>query len=198
MIPQSSFSQLVCELTKLPGVGQKTAQRLAFFLLKLPKEESRAIAQSILDVTEKNRFCAVCNSITEEELCAICRDDRRDRGRILVIEEPSTLYSIEKAGQYKGLYHVLLGAISPLQGVGPDEIKVKGLVQRVESGGVQEVILATNPNTDGEATALYLMKVLKPLGVRVSRIAYGVPVGSELEYADEVTLMKSLEGRREM
>lgn len=198
MIPQSSFSQLVCELTKLPGVGQKTAQRLAFFLLKLPKEESRAIAQSILDVTEKNRFCAVCNSITEEELCAICRDDRRDRGRILVIEEPSTLYSIEKAGQYKGLYHVLLGVISPLQGVGPDEIKVKGLVQRVESGGVQEVILATNPNTDGEATALYLMKVLKPLGVRVSRIAYGVPVGSELEYADEVTLMKSLEGRREM
>jgi recombination protein RecR len=195
---QGSFAHLIKELTKLPGVGQKTAQRLAFFLLKLPRQEAIGIAQAMIDATEKNRFCSVCNSITDREVCAICQDDRRDRGRILVIEEPSTLYALEKTGKYKGLYHVLLGALSPLDGVGPDDIKIKGLLQRIESGGVQEVIIATNPNADGEATALYLVKMLKPMGVRVTRIAFGVPVGSELEYADEVTLIKSLEGRRDM
>jgi recombination protein RecR len=195
---KGSFSHLIKELTRLPGVGQKTAQRLAFFLLKLPRPEARSLAQAIIDVTEKNRFCCLCNSITEEEICEICRDAGRDQGKILVIEEPSTLYAIERAGQYKGLYHVLLGAISPLDGMGPEDIRAQGLLDRVKNTKIDEVILATNPNADGEATALYLIRLLRPLGVRVTRIACGVPVGSELEYADEVTLMKSLEGRREI
>ncbi|MBI5198205.1 MAG: recombination protein RecR [Nitrospirae bacterium] len=195
---QGSFARLIKELTKFPGVGQKTAQRLAFFLLKLPRQEAVGIAQAIIDVTEKNRFCTLCNCITETEICDICRNDRRERGKIMVVEEPSTLYAIERTGAYKGLYHVLLGAISPLDGVGPDDIKIQSLLRRMETEKIEEVILATNPNTDGEATALYLTKLLRPMGVRVSRIAYGVPVGSELEYADDVTLIKSLEGRREM
>ena len=193
---QGSFARLIKELTKFPGIGQKTAQRLAFFLLKLPRQEAVGIAQAIIDVTEKNRFCSLCNCITETEICDICRNDRREKGKIMVVEEPSTLYAMERTGAYKGLYHVLLGAISPLEGVGPDDIKIPGLLRRIETGKIEEVILATNPNADGEATALYLTKILRPMGVRVSRIAYGVPVGSELEYADEVTLIKSLEGRR--
>jgi recombination protein RecR len=195
---QGSFARLIKELTKFPGVGQKTAQRLAFFLLKLPRQEAVGIAQAIIDVAEKNRFCSRCNCITEAEICEICLNDRREQGKIMVVEEPSTLYAVERTGAYKGLYHVLLGAISPLERVGPDDIKIPGLLDRVKTEKIEEVILATNPNADGEATALYITKLLRPLGIRVSRIAYGVPVGSELEYADEVTLIKSLEGRREM
>lgn len=193
----SSFNRLIEELKRLPGVGQKTAQRLAFFLLKMSADEARAIAQSIIDVKDKSRFCTICNNITEEDPCWICRDDRRDRKKILVVKEPSTLYTIERTGGYKGLYHVMLGALSPLDGIGPDDIKISGLLNRVEKDGIEEVILAMDPDMAGEATAMYLTRLIKPMGIHVTRIAYGIPVGSDIEYADELTLMKSLEGRRD-
>lgn len=192
----SSFNRLIEELKRLPGIGQKTAQRLAFFLLKMPSDEAKGIAQAIIDVKDKSRFCTVCNNITEEDPCWICRDGRRDRRKILVVEEPSTLYTIERTGGYKGLYHVMLGALSPLDGIGPEDIKVNGLLNRVEKDGIEEVILAMDPDMAGEATAMYLTRLIKPMGVQITRIAYGIPVGSDIEYADELTLVKSLEGRR--
>src|SRR4030067_1202988 len=193
------LNRLIEELMRLPGIGRKTAQRLAFFLLKMDDSEARGIARAIVDLKDKSRFCSVCNNITEDEVCEICSDPMRDRKKILVIEEPSNLLAIEKTKENKGLYHVLIGVLSPLDGIGPKDIKIEGLMQRLSNGhGIEEVIIATNPTIEGEATAIYLSRLIKSAGIQATRIAYGVPVGSDLEYADEVTLIKSLEGRREI
>jgi len=188
---------LIEELTKLPGIGRKTAQRLAFYILSMPDEEAKAIGRAIIEVKEKARFCKECFNITAEELCHICSDPLRDRTRICVVEEPGDISVIERTGVFKGLYHVLLGTISPLDGGGPEGVKMKELLARV-SHGVEEVIIATNPNTRGELTAQYIREALKPYNVKVTRIAYGLPMGSDIEFADEVTLGKALEGRREI
>ncbi len=193
----TTFNHLIEELKKFPGVGQKTAQRLAFFLLKATADEAKAIAQAIIDVKDKIHFCSICNNVTEDDPCWICSDANRDRKKILVVKEPGTLYTIERTGGYKGLYHVMLGAISPLDGIGPDDIKIAGLLKRVDQDGIEEVILALDPDMAGEATSMYLTRLLKPFEVHVTRIAYGIPVGSDIEYADELTLVKSLEGRRD-
>jgi recombination protein RecR len=198
MDQEGILSRLVTKLKILPGIGQKTAQRLAFFLLKMPAEDARAIAQAILDVKDKLAFCSSCHNIAEGSLCEICQDPKRDRQRIMVVEEPSTLHAIERTGEYRGVYHVLLGSLSPLDGIGPSDIKANELIERLKQSPAQEVIIATSPNMEGETTAMYLTKSIKPLGIKVSRIAYGIPVGIDLEYADEVTLMKSIEGRREL
>ncbi|MCP9449644.1 MAG: recombination mediator RecR [Nitrospira sp.] len=195
---QGLLARLIKELVRLPGIGQKSAQRLAFHLMKMEREEALRLADAIRSVKEGLAFCRLCRNIAEGDLCEFCLDPKRDRTRILVVEEPSTLYAIERAGAYHGLYHVLLGSLSPLDGVGPSDIRADELVDRVKTGGVEEVILATNPTIEGEATAIYLTKLLKPLGTRVSRIAYGIPVGTDIEYADEVTLLKSIEGRRDL
>jgi len=195
---QGLLAQLIRELVRLPGIGHKTAQRLAFHILKTDREESVRLADAIRAVKEGLAFCRQCRNISEGELCEFCRDPKRDRTKILVVEEPSTLYAIERTGGYRGLYHVLLGALSPLDGVGPADIRAQDLADRLKDGGVEEVILATNPTIEGEATAIYLTRLLKPHAVRVSRIAYGIPVGVDIDYADEVTLIKSLEGRREL
>jgi recombination protein RecR len=192
------LTRLIRELIRLPGIGQKTAQRLAFHILKTDQEEALRLAEAIKAVKEGLAFCRQCRNIAEGELCEFCLDPKRDRTKILVVEEPSTLYAIERAGGYRGLYHVLLGALSPLDGVGPADIRAQDLITRLEGSEVQEVILATNPTIEGEATAIYLTKLIKPYGVCVSRIAYGIPVGMDIEYADEVTLIKSIEGRREL
>lgn len=192
------FSNLIEQLMELPGIGRKTAQRLAFYLLKMPAEEAKKIAWAIVDVKDKLSFCAICNNVTEGEICSICASPNRETQKILVVEEPSTLYAVERTGEYKGLYHVLLGALSPLSGPSSSELTIKNLIERLEKGGVSEVIIATNPTMDGEATAIYLTRLIKPLNIKVTRIAFGIPVGIDLEYADEVTLIKSLEGRREI
>ncbi len=189
---------LIIELTKLPGIGRKSAQRLAFFIMGMPESEALAIANAITTLKEKARFCRHCFNITDEEVCSICSDPRRNREKICVIEEPSNLIVIENTKSFNGLYHVLLGALSPVDGITPDRLKISELVKRVADGNVAEVIIATNPNTKGETTAQYILQVLKPLGVKVSRIAYGLPIGGDIEFADEVTLAKSLEGRNEM
>jgi len=193
-----TLTRLVEEFTKLPGVGRKTAQRLALHFLKAGRDDAASLASALMDLKDRARPCRECNNITEGELCGICADLRRDRSRILVVEEISDLLAVEATHEYRGLYHVLMGAISPIDGVGPDDTKVAGLVERVSRGGVEEVILATNPNLKGEATALYIAKLLKPFKARLTRIAYGVPMGGVLEYADSGTLIKSLEGRRLM
>jgi recombination protein RecR len=195
---QGLLARLIRELVRLPGIGQKTAQRLAFHLLKTDKEEALRLAETIRAVKEGLRFCRLCRNIAEGELCEFCLNPKRDHKRILVVEEPSTLYAIERTGGYRGLYHVLLGSLSPLDGIGPSDIRTQDLEDRMKTGGIEEVILATNPTIEGEATAIYLTKLLKPYGVRVSRIAYGIPVGVDIEYADEVTLIKSIEGRRDV
>ncbi|HYM37572.1 MAG TPA: recombination mediator RecR [Nitrospiraceae bacterium] len=195
---QGLLAQLIRELVRLPGIGHKTAQRLAFYLLKTETDEAMRLADAIRAVKEGLAFCRQCRNIAEGELCEFCRDPKRDRTKILVVEEPSTLYAIERTGGYRGLYHVLLGALSPLDGVGPADIRAQDLEDRLKGGGIEEVILATNPTIEGEATAIYLTRLLKPHHVRVSRIAYGIPVGVDIEYADEVTLIKSLEGRRDL
>lgn len=192
------LTRLVEELQRLPGIGPKGAQRLAFHMLKAPRENAERLAAAIRDLKARVTYCSVCSNITDTDPCSYCSDDTRDRHIICVVEEPNNVPGIEKTREFRGLYHVLMGAISPLQGIGPDELKVKELLTRLSSGEVQEVILATNPNVEGEATALYLARLLKPIGVRVTRIAMGVPVGSDLEYADEVTMHKALEGRREV
>lgn len=192
------LSRVIQELTRLPGIGQKTAQRLAFFMLGMPDEEAKAIAHAIIDLKDKGRYCSFCNNITEDEVCEVCKDSRRDRKKICVVEEPSNLFAIERTRQYHGLYHVLLGALSPIDGIGPEDIRVKELLHRIEKGAIEEVIIATNPNTKGETTALYISRLIRPLGIRVTRLAYGLPIGGNLEFADEVTLTKALEGRREI
>ncbi len=189
--------RLVEELVRLPGIGPKGAQRLAFHLLKTPRELTDRLIDALRDVKERVTYCSICNAITDADPCAFCSSDSRDPHVICVVEEPQNVSAIEKTREFKGMYHVLMGALSPLQGVGPDDLKIKGLLGRI-GNGVNEVILATNPNVDGEATAIYLARLLKPLGVKVTRIAMGVPVGSDLEYADEVTMHKSMEGRREV
>ena len=188
--------RLIEELQRLPGIGPKSAQRLAFHLLKTPREHTDRLVEAVRDVKERVTYCSVCNNITDTDPCAFCSGGR-DVRQICVVEEPQNVTVVEKTREFKGAYHVLMGALSPLQGVGPDDLKIKGLLDRVGAGGVEEVILATNPTVEGEATALYLSRLLKPLGVRVTRIAMGIPVGSDLEYADEVTMTRALEGRRE-
>ena len=195
---QGLLAKLVRELVRLPGIGQKSAQRLAFHILKAEREDALRLAAAIHAVKDGLSFCRQCRNIAEGELCEFCRDQKRDRSKILVVEEPSTLYAIERAGGYRGLYHVLLGVLSPLDGVGPSDIRAEELLERVKAGGVEEVIVATNPTIEGEATAIYLTRLLKPHHVRVTRIAYGIPVGMDIEYADEVTLVKSIEGRRDL
>ena len=192
-----SVDNLVAQLTRLPGIGGRTAQRLAFHLLQVPSQEALALAAAIQDVKERVRFCRECGNLTEEEVCAICRDARRDHSTICVVEQPVDLLSLERTAEYRGLYHVLGGALSPLDGVEPEHLRIDELLQRVAANGVQEVVLATNPNMTGEATAAYLADRLRGR-VRVTRLASGLPVGGDLEYADEVTLGRALIGRREM
>jgi recombination protein RecR len=189
--------RLIEELQRLPGIGPKGAQRLAFHVLKTPREQTDRLADALREVKERVTYCSICNNITDVDPCAFCSSAARDPHVICVVEEPQNVAAIEKTREFKGLYHVLMGALSPLQGVGPDDLKIKGLLARV-SAGVTEIILATNPNVEGEATAIYLARLLKPLGMKVTRIAMGVPVGSDLDYADEVTMHKAMEGRREV
>ena len=193
-----SLQRLVEELQRLPGIGQKSAQRLAFHILRTPREDADRLADAVREVKERVTYCSICSNITDSDPCAYCRNEARDRTTICVVEEPQNIASIERSRDFKGVYHVLMGVLSPLQGIGPDDLRIKSLLTRLAEGSVAEVILATNPTVDGEATAIYLARLLKPLGVKVTRIAMGVPVGSDLEYADEVTMHKAMEGRREV
>jgi recombination protein RecR len=192
------LQRLIDEFRRLPGIGQKSAQRLAFHVLRTPRDDAQRLAAALLDVKDNLGICAECNNISDAELCPYCRDPHRDRGQICVVEEPHNILPIETTRTFEGVYHVLNGAISPLRGIGPEQLKIKGLLNRISEGQVREIILATNPTVEGEATAVYLSKLLKPLGMKVTRIAMGIPVGSDLEFADEVTISKSLENRREM
>ncbi|HET7876219.1 MAG TPA: recombination mediator RecR [Methylomirabilota bacterium] len=191
-------ARLIDALQRLPGIGPKTAQRLTFFLLKRPAEEVRELSQALVAVKDRIVYCQTCFNVTDQDPCRICADPARDGRLLCVVEEPNDLLAMERTGEFRGRYHVLLGALSPLDGIGPEDLKVRELLARLDAGGMQEVILATNPNVEGEATALYLARLLRPLGVRVTRIARGLPVGGDLEYADQVTLSKALEGRREI
>jgi recombination protein RecR len=191
------LTRLIEELQRLPGIGPKSAQRLAFHILRTPREQADRLLDAVRDVKERVTYCSICNNITDADPCTFCSSGSRNHNIICVVEEPQNVTAIERTREFKGVYHVLMGALSPLQGIGPDDLKIKGLLTRLQNG-VSEVILATNPNVDGEATAIYLARLLKPLGVKVTRIAMGVPVGSDLEYADEVTMHKALEGRREV
>jgi recombination protein RecR len=193
-----SLSRLIERLQKLPGIGAKSAQRLAYHVLRTPREDADLLCAAIQDVKERVTYCTVCNNITDVDPCRFCADERRERHVICVVEEPQNVAAIEKTREFRGLYHVLMGVLSPLQGVGPDDLKIKGLLSRVADGSVTEVVLATNPNVEGEATALYLARLLKPLGLRVTRIATGIPVGSDIEYADEITMSKAMAGRRDV
>jgi recombination protein RecR len=191
-------ARLIEEFHKLPGIGPKSAQRLTYYLLRAPAEEARALAQAILEVKEKTVLCSLCQNIADSDPCAICSNPERDHGAICVVEEPLDILALERAGAYKGLYHVLHGVISPMDGVGPEDLKVQELLSRLRSGDVREVIMATNPNLEGEATAMYIARLISPLEVKVTRLARGLPVGADLEYADNVTLARALEGRQEV
>jgi len=193
-----SIGRLIDELTKLPGIGERTAQRLTFFLLKTPEDDVKQLAKALLDVKAKVRYCSVCGNITEQDPCIICTNIKRNRQIICVIEEPNDLLAIERTREYNGLYHVLMGTLSPLDGIGPEDIRIQELLTRLQQEPCDEVIMATNPNVEGEATAMYLAKLLKPLGIKITRIAHGIPVGGDLEYADEITMTRALEGRREL
>jgi len=192
------LQRLIDEFRRLPGIGQKSAQRLAFYVLRSPRDQAAALAAALTDVKDNLGICVECNNISDAELCPYCRDSSRDRSQICVVEEPHNILPIETTRTYQGLYHVLHGSISPLRGIGPEQLKIKGLLDRLAKGETSEIILATNPTVEGEATAAYLSRLLKPLGLKVTRIAMGIPVGSDLEFADEVTMSKSLENRREM
>jgi len=192
------LARLIAEFKRLPGIGQKSAQRLAFHVLRASREDAERLSQAVLDVKDKLGLCAVCNNISDAEVCQYCRDSNRDSTVVCVVEEPHNIVGIETTRQFNGRYHVLHGALSPLRGIGPEALKIKGLVERIGQGEIREVIAATNPTVEGEATAVYLARLLKPLGVKVTRIGMGIPVGSDLEFADEVTIMKAMEGRREM
>ena len=192
------MARLIQELHKLPGIGPKSAQRLAYFLLRSSEEEARALAEAIVAVKERIIFCSICQNITETNPCPICQDKERDHTKICVVEEPLDILALERTRGYHGLYHVLHGVISPMNGIGPDELRVKELLARLQGGATQEIILATNPNLEGEATAMYLHRLITPLGIKVTRLARGLPFGSDLEYADEITLTRALEGRQEI
>ena len=194
----AALERLTEEFARLPGIGSKSAQRLAFYTLSLSQEEAESFAQAILEAKAQVHTCPICQNLTDREKCAICDDDERDHGIICVVAEAKDVVAMERAREYAGVYHVLHGVISPLSHIGPDDIRIRELLERVKTGGVREVIMATNPDTEGEATAMYISRLLRPLGVRVTRLAYGIPVGSQLEYADEVTLLRALEGRREI
>ncbi len=193
-----AIGRMVEAFMKLPGIGKKSAERLAFAVLGMPREEAAGIAEAILDLKNNTRYCSVCNNITEGEVCSICSDPSRDASRICVVEEPSNILILEKTGIFRGRYHALLGTISPLDGIGPEDIRIDSLMERLRAAEIREVIIATNPTVRGETTALYLSQLIKPLGIAVSRIAYGLPVGGDIEYADENTVQRALEGRREM
>jgi recombination protein RecR len=192
------LARLIQEFKRLPGIGQKSAQRIAFHVLRAKREDAERLAAAVLDVKDKLGLCSVCNNISDSDLCLFCRDPHRDQSVICVVEEPPNILPIETTRAFSGVYHVLHGSISPLRGVGPEQLRIKGLLERIEKGELRELILATNPTIEGEATAVYLARLLKPLGLKVTRIAMGIPVGSDLDYADEVTMSKSLENRREM
>jgi recombination protein RecR len=192
------LQRLIDEFRRLPGVGQKSAQRLAFYVLRSPRDQAASLAAALIDVKDNLGICAECNNISDAELCPYCRDPNRERSQVCVVEEPHNILAVETTRSFGGLYHVLHGAISPLRGIGPEQLKIKGLLDRIAQGEVKEIIMATNPTVEGEATAVYLSRLLKPLGMKVMRIAMGIPVGSDLEFADEVTMLKSLENRREM
>ena len=192
-----TLEQLIEEFSQLPGVGRKSAQRMAMFILKLPADEVRRMSQALIDVKEKIQYCSTCWNFTEENPCRICSNQKRERSTICTVEDPNDVLALEKTNEYRGLYHVLGGSLSPLDGIGPEELKIKELLKRID-GSVSEVILALNPNVEGEATTIYLSRLLKPLGVKITRLARGIPVGSDLEYADEMTLTRALEGRVEV
>lgn len=192
------LARLIQEFKRLPGIGQKSAQRIAFFVLRTSRDDAERLAQALLDVKDKLGLCVSCGNISDSELCSFCTDPNRDRSVICVVEEPHNILPIETTRQFGGVYHVLHGSISPLRGIGPEQLHIKTLLSRLEPGEVREIIFATNPTVEGEATAVYLSRLLKPLGIRTTRIAMGIPVGSDLEFADEVTMTKSLENRREM
>ena len=192
------LARLINELSRLPGIGGKTAQRQAFHILSMEEKEARALADSIIEAKQKMTYCSVCGNLTDTDPCVICSDPSRDRSVICVVETPKDVVAMEKIKEYNGLYHVLHGAISPMEGIGPEDINLKQLIVRLQNEDVRELILATNPNIEGEATAMYIARLIKPSGIRVSRIAHGIPVGGDLEYADEVTLLKAMEGRREL
>lgn len=192
------LARLISEIKRLPGIGQKSAQRIAFHVLRAERGDVERLSQALLDVKDKLGICSRCNNISDSELCQYCRDSSRDQSTICVLEEPHNILPIETTRQYSGLFHILHGAISPLRGIGPEQLRIKGLLERIADSTVEEIIIATNPTVEGEATAAYLSRLIKPLGIRVSRIAMGVPVGSDLEFADEITMSKSLENRREL
>ena len=192
------LARLIDEFKRLPGIGQKSAQRIAFHVMRSSRDEAERLAQTIMDVKDRLRICVQCNNISDAELCQYCSNPERDPSMICVVEDPNNIVGVEVTRQFNGVYHVLGGALSPLRGIGPDQLKIKNLIERIGRGEVREVIVATNPTVEGEATAVYLSKLLKPLGMRVTRIAMGVPVGSDLEFADEVTISKAMEGRRDM
>ncbi len=194
----ASLQELIEQFKKLPGIGGKSAQRLAFHVLRTPREDAEKLCQAIRDVKDRVIYCTTCNNITDSDPCVLCADTTRDQRVICVVEEPQNVSVVDRTGGFRGLYHVLMGAISPLQGVGPDDLKIRGLLTRIAGGGVEEVILATNPTVEGEATAIYLARLLKPLGLRVTRIATGIPVGSDLDYADDLSVGKAMDGRREV
>ncbi len=192
------LARLIDELKRLPGIGQKSAQRIAFHLERASREDAERLAAAVLDVKDKIKLCSVCNNLTENDPCQFCADSTRDPAVVCVVETPYNALAIEKTREFHGRYHILHGALSPLQGIGPDELKLKSLLERLRGGQIREIIVATNPNVEGEATASYISQLIKPLGVKVTRIAMGIPVGSELEFADEVTMLKAIEGRREI
>ncbi len=193
-----ALAKLIEQFEGLPGIGRKTAQRLAFYMLSQPEERSSAFAEALIDAKRSIHYCCECQNLTGEERCAICSSLNRDKTVICVVEDPRDLVALERTGEYNGVYHVLHGAISPMDGIGPDDIRIKELLRRLNGGEVKEVIMATNPNVEGEATAMYISRLIKPMGIKVTRLAYGIPVGAELEYADENTLTRAMEGRREI
>lgn len=192
------LTELINQFARLPGIGKKTAQRLAYSILEQPPERAKAFADALVNAKEKIHFCKVCEGLTDKDICSVCEDTLRDRSTICVVEEPKDVYVFERTREYKGLYHVLHGVISPLDGIGPDKLKIKELMARLADGTVKEIIMATNPTVEGEATASYISRIVKPMGIKVTRLAYGIPVGGDLEYADEYTLSRALEGRNEI